>query len=246
MTEFEIFWLLLCLYGFPFLLIAFVCLAAAWIIWEVKFTPKEAKQIRRAARRKVPISLNAGDDGYGDFEPLTIKGNEGYMATSKKEKSKWIGFLPRPSSAIPHDFEVDPEKDKVATKKIAEYINRLATRKLYLRHAKIPIWLGYKGKSILTALYSLIALEIIEDLQANGGTPEINPYLKVDLYALKQLFSKPWDQTQIRNNEIRAKLEGQQEAKKFLGKEPLTILFISLGAMFGLAVILVVVTYLFG
>ena len=246
MTEFEWLWIQLCLYGFPILLVVLTGVIVAWGIWEFWYTPKEAKQIRSAKRKKAPLSLDAGDDGYANFNPLPQRGDEGYLATTKNPKGKHIGFLARHTTSIGDDFEVAEGKDKELTKKVAEYINRLSSRKLYLRYAKIPIWFGYTGKAILTSLYSLIALETLEELQTNGGDPKTNPFLKVDLYAIKSLFSKPWDQTQIRNQEIRAKMEGTMEAKKWAGKEPIMWMIVVTGFALGMGILLIVAMHFFG
>ena len=81
---------------------------------------------------------------------------------------------------------------------------------------------------------------------ANGGDPSKQKSFVVDLLAIKSLFEKPWDQTQHKNLKLMSYMRGVKEAKKWAGKDPMIIVFLAVGAMFGLGILLVVVTHLFG
>jgi len=180
---------------------------AAWVIWEKWLTPQESKEIRWASRKKIPLSFLAGDDGYGDFEPLPILGRQGYAATSKQREKKWIGFFASSAEEV-------EEEDK--SKKIGGLINKLAARKLYLRHAKIPIWFSYSGKAILTSLYALIGLELAKAI--GDANPNPNPKVVVDLTAIKSLFPNAWDESQLEAQESDAEMTGVMMGRKFFSE----------------------------
>jgi hypothetical protein len=229
-------WVYICLYGFPISLVAIAAIIAAWIIWERYFTPEESKIIRKASRKKKALDFLASDDGYGDFVMNEKTGKGGYAETTRDPKSNWTGFYARSSE------ETDGEDTKT---KIANLINKFASRKLYLRHAKIPIWFGYAGKAILASLYSLIALDITEQLATNGGNPTKPQPQPIDVTAIKSLFSKPWDQSQIRAQSIDAKREGMLEEKKFSGLQSWKALVVPVGIILALIMGVIVLSVVF-
>lgn len=222
------FWLqLMFLFGFPLLL---AITNVAWIIYRIFFIPKEAKMIIKASRKKKPIACLGSDDGYADLEVLPHAGAGGSVSTSKKPEEHWIGFLAR---------SVEDEEEKTTNQKIGHLINKLASRKLFLRSAKVPIWFGYSGKAILTSLYALIAQDVISEIEKLG---KLNPKVVVDLNQIKSLFPKPWDETQIRANEIDAKTEGMLEGKKFFGMEGLK--YFVLPGMIIIAIIILAIIFM--
>jgi len=203
-------WVIFCLWATPILLfVVLPIIVGAWLVWEKWLTPQESKIIRKASRQKKAIDFLASDDGYGDFTINEVVGKGGYAETSKEEKKKWTGFFARSISET--EMQTDKKEDA-----IANLMNKLASRKLYLRSAKIPIWFGYSGKAILTSIYSLVALDAVEQTAMNGGKPQANP---IDMSHIKSLFDKPWDQTQIRAQRQDARTEGALEQKKFSGLE---------------------------
>lgn len=198
---------LMFLIGIP---LALILTNLAWILNHVFLTPKECKIIKKASRKKKGAVMLGSDDGYADLESLDITGKSGYSATSKKPEDRWVGF---------HARSIEEPEETSREKRIAQYINKLASRKMFLRHAKIPIWFGYSGKAILTSLYALIAHELTKEIAEKLKAS--NPGVIIDLTEIKSLFPKPWDESQLRANEVDAKTEGMLEAKKFFGMEGL-------------------------
>jgi len=225
-------WLeLVFLLGFP---IALILTVVAWVIDHVFLTPQEAKLIKKAARKKKPVVFLGSDDGYADLEMLAFTGKGGYAATSKEPKKRWTGFFARSVDEEQSEETKTEQKDKET--RIAAFINKLASRKLFLRHAKIPIWFGYSGKAILTSLYALIGDESLKDMKLN---PVVN------LTEIKSLFSKPWDTGQQRANEIDAKTEGLLEGKKFFGVEGWKPLVVPVGIILALVICIIILSVLF-
>lgn len=224
MTEIPI-WIYMCVYGFIALLFTTIGLVAGWVIWEKWVTPQESKIIRKAKRKKKPLVIHVGDEGFAKFEVLDEIGKEGYaQTTEKKDKEPFIGFLPR-----------TPPEEKVKNK-VATFINKLAEKKAYLPSAKVPIWFAYTGKSILTSLYPLAGLKILEE--TNPGSTVVN------LQEIKSLFDKPWDQTQIRALTIKAHTRGMLEQKKFMGIEGWKPVIMGVSIILALGIILVLVLVL--
>ena len=203
---------LMFLVGIPF---ALAIVIVAWIIDHVWLTPKEAKIIKKAARKKKPLVIMGSDDGYADFEILENVGREGYASTSKKQKGKWIGFFARSIQDESTDSEAMKEEEQKKEKKLGRLINKLSSRKLFLRNAKVPVWFSYSGKAILTSLYSLIGAEATKEIAEN-----INPVV-INLTDINRLFPDPWDESQQIANETDAKIEALYEGKKFFGMEGL-------------------------
>ena len=227
----DLMWVMICLYGFPITLLAIAGIISAWIIWEKWMTPQESKTIRKATRKKRPIAIHVGDEGFAKIEILDFIGKEGFASTKKDstDKDQFLGFFARSPSEEPSDKKG----------KIAAFINKLASKKVYLQHAKIPVWFAYTGKAILTSLFSLAGLELTKDLPTNP-TPAV-----VDLQELKSLFGKPWDQTQIRANQVDARTEGVFEGKKFSSLETWKAVVVPVGIILALVIGVMVIAIVF-
>lgn len=216
------------LIGFPTM---FFLTLAIWAIDHIWLTPQEAKIIKKAKRKKKPVVIHVGDEGHAKFEILEILGPEGYASTSKDRKQKWLGFFPR----IPPSEEIEKKNTEA---KIADFINKLATKKSFLKDAKIPIWFAYSGKAILTSLYNLAGVKILEE-QGNPSGPVV-----VNLQEIKALFAKPWDESQIRAQETDAYEEGSFTSKKFYGAEGMKYFVLPL-AMITLVIVVFALTMIF-
>jgi hypothetical protein len=223
-----------------------VALGAIWFVWEHWLTPLESKDIRRAARKKRPLVLLGGDDGYADVKDAPFSGPEGILQTKKKGKTKehWTGALPRPREFDQEDINVSDGKDIKATVAVANYISQLANRRLLLRGARVPIWVGYRGKAILASLYGLIALQLVEKL---ATLPELKETFGiVDIVAIKAMFVEQWNESQINAQEADAERIGELNAGRFGGKDSLIMVFAIMIVLVVLAIILIAAAYFFG
>lgn len=231
--------------------IALIGVVIAWVVWEKWFTPWDSKAIRTAARKKRPLEFVAGDDGYLDLIDAEKGIAEGVLETSKiapLNKLTHIGALPRPIEFTKDQIEVDAGKDADKTVKMANFVSRMASRRLTLRGAKVPVWLVYRGKGILTSLYGLIALQIVEGLadKAEQISKEFAAaWASVDVVAIKDLFKEQWDESQIQALAYEKERKGEAKARRFGGKESLTLIFALLICLVVVAIILVAVAYFF-
>lgn len=244
MTPFELQWLLICMYGFPIILTSFFGVIIAWIIWEFWVTPKESKQIRDAKRKKTPLAILATDEGYIEILPLPIRGSEGYFGSDKKQKKRWIGFTPKEPSILSELMEHDEDKNKEETEKTSKLrvlISELVNKKSYFRYAKIPVLFGVYSKAILTSIYSIAGLQTLET-EASKSNP--GKFTAANLGEAVRLFGKHWDQTLQRNQEVKARMEGELEAKKWAGKEPIILLLALCAVVCVLGILLVVAAHL--
>lgn len=187
------FWLRISFYAFGAAVVAFLALVG-YNLWQNHRTPMECKTLKNISLGKTPRAalLMGGDDGYYDLLGPKEMIHEGIAVTKPiaKDKSPWYGLIGRPVTVT--DIEVGEGKDKDKTVALANWLLNQASRKMYLRHARIPLWLGYRGKSVLTSIMGLVALELLETL--NKAMPDT--FGTVDVAAIKNLFSLPWDQTQ--------------------------------------------------
>lgn len=218
------------LIGFPAM---FFVTIALWAIDHIWLTPDESKIIKKAKRKKRPLVIHVGDEGYAKFEILETLGPEGYASTSKKSKQKWMGFFPR----TPRSTEIEAEKKEA---KIASFINKLASKKAFLKDAKIPVWFAYTGKAVLTSLYNLAGIKIMEE------RPKGNPSkaVVVDLQEIKALFDEPWDESQIRAQETDAYEEGSFTSKKFYGMDSMKMFVLPGMIIMGILVLAIVLLVL--
>jgi len=92
-------------------------------------------------------------------------------------------------------------------------------------------------KAILTSIYSLLGLELTDEVLK---TQHINPL--VNLTEIRSLFSKPWDESQIRGYGADSKDEGIFETKKFSGAEGLK--YFVLPGMIIIAIIILAIIFM--
>jgi len=202
-------------------------------------TPREAKKLRKAALSHKPINLTVGDDGYMDIEILEVGNPEGAASTNKDMDSpkRWTGYFTRKQA-------ISSKLDVAANPEIAKafnVLNEIATAKTFLRGSKIPVWVSYRGKGLLASIQSLATMTLADELK------EKLQDTKVDIQMLKSLFLASWNESQIRNNEIKAFQEGRMEEKRRnkKGSEKMFMyLVLGVGFAFGMAAIMVVVLYL--
>jgi len=201
---------LMFLVGIPF---ALAIVIVAWIIDHVWLTPKEAKAVKTAARKKKPLIVAAFDNGRCSFKVAKEIGDEGYIKT----EDKWVGFLPRPIA------EGNPgNKDE-------ETANPLITRVFTLENAKVPFLVGYSGKAVLTNPQALAIMEHAEEtkqkatlpLELKGKKLLADIFWPINLTAIKKVFPKSWNQAQVRALEKQSELTGIKKGEKYFGKEGL-------------------------
>lgn len=131
-------WLQISFWAFAIVLIGAIVLLVYHLVYRYR-TPKEANDIRAGSHKKTAGILLAGDDGYADYEPLAFTGAEGWGETraSGKLKQHYTGFFPRPGLASADQVADGKSLDKTQT--LANFINTLNTRKLFLRGAKTSL-----------------------------------------------------------------------------------------------------------
>ena len=231
--------------------IAAVGLAISWFVWEHWFTPAESKFIRAASRKKRPLEAVGGDDGYLDFVDAPFVVAEGVLESSKYGgiKETHIAALPRSRQFASDEIEVATGKDKDKTVAVANWISLLASRRLMLRGAKVPIWITYRGKAILTSLYGLIALQILDGLAEKAkefGEKFAEAFALIDVTAIKDLFNEQWEESQIHALAYTKERKGEAKARRFGGKESLVLVFVLLIVVLVLAIILIAAAYFLG
>jgi hypothetical protein len=183
-------WLSISFWAFSAALLAFFVMFAYHIIDQWR-TPMFSKRETAAHRGKKPALLLVGDEGFADLESGQYTGNEGWSETKERGKPpvNFIGLFPR-SSQISDKVEVAPGKDLDATRRLAEYINFLNTRKIFMRGTNNPIWVAVKAKGIIWNIKAIAAIQLTEELQkkwdeeikALSGKP-----FPIDVYAIKQM-----------------------------------------------------------
>lgn len=227
--------------------IAAVAIVIAWVVYEKYFTPQESKDIRQAFRKKFPLCMLGGDDGFADFKPAAFSGPEGILETKSvgRTQEHYTGALPRPKQFKAEEINVDTtnKKDPEKTVAVANHISMLANRRLLLRGARVPVWFAYRGKAVLTSLYALVALQILEGL---SKMPELkDAFAVVDVVAIKALFSEQWNESQINAQESDKERKGELKSKKFGGKESLIMMFAIMIILVVVLIMLLVVAYYF-
>ena len=225
--------------------IAAVALGVVFFVYEHWLTPLESKNIRSASRKKRPLLILGGDDGYADLKDAPFSGPEGIVQTKKigRTQEHYTGALPRPREFDETEIEVAPNKDLKKTTAIANFVSMLANRRLLLRGARVPVWVAYRGKAILASLYGLAALQVLEGLER---LPEFKEsFAAIDVVAIKSLFSEQWNESQINAQETDAERVGELKAKRWGGKESLLIVFVVMIIFVVALIMLLVVGYYF-
>lgn len=232
-------------------IVGLVAVCAMWFVYEHWLTPQESKEFRKSARAKRPIIALAGDDGYCDFKEAPFSGPEGILQTKKvgRTQDHYTGALPRPREFEEKDIQLaDANADLKKTVAMANYISMLANRRLLLRGSKIPVWFAYRGKAVITSIYGLAALQILESLKEtkDDALKKISEILTpIDLIAVKALFAEQWNESQINAQETDAEQKGFLRARKFGGKESLILIFALMILLVVVLIIALVAAYYF-
>lgn len=226
-------------------LISAVALGVVFFVYEHWLTPLEAKQIRTASRKKRPLMMLGGDDGYADFRSAFFSGSEGVLQDKPQGRTKehYTGVLPRPRVFAEEEIDVEEPFDKKKTVALANFVSMLANRRLLLRGAKVPIWFAYRGKAVLASLYGLACLQIIEGL--SKAEEFKTAFSTIDVPAIKSLFSEQWNESQLNAQETDAERVGELKAKRFGGKDNLIMLFAVMIIFVVMVICLLAVAYFF-
>jgi len=226
-----------------------VALGVSWFVYEHWLTPMESKALRTATRKKRPLMVLAGDDGYADIVDAPFSGPEGILQSKKKGRTSehYTGALPRPREFEEDEIAVAEGKDIKKTVAVANYISMLANRRLLMRGARVPIWFAYRGKAVLASLYGLAALQILESIdKLEKDLPKLKEaFAPVDVVAIKSLFSEQWNESQINAQETDAERVGELKAKRFGGKENLIMIFAVMIVLVVLCILLIAAAYFF-
>ena len=247
--------------GFPCMIIALLAVCGAWGIYQW-LTPKEAKEIRKATRKKQPLLFLFNDSGQGWFEGLKRITSSGAASTDKKAGGKhgFLGYFARKQEPV---FE-KPTDENIAAENLSGYVDGLQTSKIFLRNAKIPINVAYSGKALITSFLSLAGVEMASKMAlADGGTvTEACPYcgqqkapfkiverIELTLVNITRFFKNlsdltAWDESEQKANETDQFFLGIEEERKRATKNPLILILLAMGFCFGMAVLLVVVAYI--
>lgn len=230
-------------------IISCVALGAAWAIWEFWVTPKESKEIRTCKRKGSPLIVAALDNGLAELEHADFSGPEGILSTKERGKTKehFTGALPRPKVFEESDIELTDEKfDIKKTVAIANLVSSLANKKLFLKGAKVPVWFAYKGKAILASIYGLACLQILDKLKDSSINAIKEALAPVDFLAIKSMFDQNWNQSQLNAQEADKQRIGELKARKFIGKENLTLIFGLLIGVIVMAILFIVAAWFLG
>lgn len=205
-------WLQASFWVAAFLVVALLVILVYHIVYRYR-TPKEANDIRSGSHKKTAGILLVGDDGYTDYEPFAYTGNEGWGETKTRGKPKqhYTGFLPRPGLA---SSETIDEAKQEKTEALANFINTLNTRKLFLRGAKTALWVAVKPKAILMNIYAIAGVQLTENFEEfwNEWKKEKGDIFPIDVSALKRMVvSSSWNESQI--NALEANREALGELK---------------------------------
>lgn len=239
--------------------IALTAVGVAWLVYEKWFTPLESKELRKTFRKKRPLVVLGGDDGYADFKDGFYSGPEGIIETKPQGRTEdhFTGALARPHIYTEHDLSeagmteatkenpTEQEKAKVQkTLAVANYLSAIANRRLLLRGSRIPVWFAYRGKAILTSLYWIVTVQILDGMAQAKEFKDA--FATIDLVAIKSLFPfRNWNQSQINAQETDKERKGELKAKRFAGKESLILLFAIMIVLVVVVIVLVAVAYYF-
>lgn len=190
-------WLQISFWAFAIAVII-ALVAVAYHFVHVYRTPKESKDIRSGSHMKKAGFLLVGDDGYADYEHVEYTGAEGWGETKSvgKKKDHYTGFFPRPGIA-PSTEIVEDGKSQEKTEALANFINMLMTRKVFLRGAKTSLWVAVKPKAVLASIYGIAGIQLTEEL-ANEWEKKHGSVFPIDIGALKRMVvSSNWNESQI-------------------------------------------------
>ncbi len=188
-------------------------------------TPKESKGIRDANHRNMPGLLLASDSGVADWKTAARIGSEGYLVTAKEGKWKFhhTALTPRPGQ-VPSTIDVETGKDLDRTRLLASYINRLNTTKVFLRGAKVPLWVCVPSKGIVASILAIAAVQLTEEMQRKWSEI-MGTVFPIDIPALKQMVvSSSYNESQINAIESDSEHIGEERAKKGEGINKLIII----------------------
>lgn len=199
-----------------------IILIVVWFIDSVFLTPREAKTLKRATRKKKPVVPVAFDNGQCELKIVKELGDEGYIKT----EDGWVGFLPRAQS--------NPGTANPITSSIS-----------ILKDAKIPFLVGYAGKAILTTPNALAFVQYAKEKKielptSKDGTVEAKVFWPVNLRGIKELFPKSWNQAQVRASEVKSELTGILKGKKYFGQEGMKMFVLP-----GMIIIAIIVLFTF-
>lgn len=207
--------------AYSYIVIAIMVIIAvaigAYHLWQNHKTPLESKRIAQSCNSRKSALLIVNDDGNTDVKiAWTINSGEGYTSTKPEGKWKWhwTGMFPQ-SGLIPSNIDVSENKDLAKTRSAASVIAELNTKKLHLRGARIPFWVGVQSQAILMSLNGLASLEVLElfELWFNSMYP--NKIFPVDVHAVKRMvFGANYSESQINSIESDSEHIGEERAKK--------------------------------
>ena len=199
--------------------------------------PKEAKEIKKAKQRKLPLILTAGLSHFADLFTVTEFIPEGVMETApfgKGVKRKNLRFqLPRKYTI--DSLEVAEGKDEEKTRALLQKILDLNSDKVILRDARSPIFIAVRDKSVAAGIKGIGALgflnkleklskikEKIDVLKTTEGFTDIGKLLEdfhseislIDFDAIRMNLSLGWDQTIDNSVKEQDQNIGFRQAKK--------------------------------
>jgi hypothetical protein len=180
--------------------------------------PKEAKEIKKAKQRKLPLILTASLSHFADLFAVTELIPEGVMETfpfGKGIKKRSLRFqLPRKYTV--DSLEVADNKDADITRELLQKVLDLNSEKVILRDARSPLFIAVRDKSVAAGIKGIGALgflnkleklskikEKIAVLKTTEGFTEIGKLLEdfhseislIDFDAIRQNLALGWDQT---------------------------------------------------
>lgn len=129
-------------------------------------TPKESKEIYHAKVHGLPLLLMVGLSHFADIFHAKDFIPEGVLEKIKgKASKKTLLRFQLPKNQKIEELDVDSNKNAIRTREAFENLRNLATSKVYLRNARIPIFAAVEDKAVAVGLKGLGALSFYDKLE---------------------------------------------------------------------------------
>jgi hypothetical protein len=129
-------------------------------------TPKESKEIKHAKIHGLPLLLMVGLSHFADIFHAKDFIPEGVLEKIKgKGSKKTLLRFQLPKNQKIEEIEVASNKSTIHTREAFNNLVNMATSKLYLRHARVPIFGAVEDKAVAVGLKGLGALSFYDKLE---------------------------------------------------------------------------------
>jgi hypothetical protein len=155
-------------------------------------TPKESKEIYDAKIHGWPLLLMAGLSHFADIFHAKDFIPEGVLEKIKGRGSKkTLLRFQLPKNQKIEEIDVASNKNAIHTREAFQNLQNMATSKLYLRHARVPIFGAVEDKAVAVGLKGLGALSFYDKLEKLGNLKDKIKLLKnVSIEVEEETFTK--------------------------------------------------------